>query len=121
MSATAGCYLNNSNYIERQFPDAHRFLVGTIRVNEVIRVRVFFKNMFYPGTEILAQAYEPDCGNITEDSRDYREGVDVFEEAGDDQIMMFDLTVETPGDHLVELYSDCAADILVTAEPLQNE
>lgn len=114
----AGCYLNSGNYTEGQFPGARRILVGSTRPNQVIRMRIFFKNMIYPGTEILAQAYEADCGDV---DRDHREDVDVFEEAGDDLVIIFDLDVATPGDHLVEFYSDCASDYLLTAESMQPE
>jgi hypothetical protein len=49
-------------------------------------------------------------------TQDLRQDVDVFEEAGDDYVIIFDLPAETPGDHLVELYSDCASDYLLIAE-----
>ena len=114
----AGCYLDAGKYTEGQFPGMRRILVTTSQVNKTIRVRLFFREMVFPGTEILAQAYEPDCGDVT---RDVRQDVDVFAEAGDDQILMFDLDTETPGDHLVELFSDCSADYLLTAEEFVNE
>jgi hypothetical protein len=111
---TAGCYLDEDKYAEGQFPGAQRILVATNVLQQGIRIRIFFREMIYPGTEIMAQVYEPDCGD---DTRDLREGIDVFEEAGDDRIIIFDLPADTPGDHLIELYSDCAADYLVTADP----
>ncbi len=70
----------------------------------------------FPGTEILVSAYESDCGDV---SRDHREGVDVFDEAGDDRTIIFDLEATTPGDHLVEFFSDCAAEYVLIAEAQQ--
>lgn len=115
---SAGCYLNDQKYTEGTFPGAIRFLVATSQVNQVIRVGVLFENMIFPGTEIFIQAYEPDCGDVTQDDR---RDIDVFEEAGDDAKLLFDLAVETPGDHLVELYSDCASDFFLTAQPYTPE
>jgi hypothetical protein len=115
---SAGCYLNDQKYTEGTFPGAIRFLVATTQVNQVIRVGLFLKDMLYPGTEILVQAYEPDCGDVVQD---LRQDIDVFEEAGDDAKLLFDLAAETPGDHLVELYSDCASDFLLTADPFVPE
>jgi hypothetical protein len=115
---SAGCYLNSEKYTEGTFPGARRFLVATSQVNQVIRVGLLLTEMLYPGTEILVQAYEPDCGDVTQD---LRQDIDVFEEAGDDAKLLFDLEAETPGDHLVELYSDCASDYLLTAESYTPE
>jgi hypothetical protein len=116
VSYAAGCYLDGDRYTEGNFPGARRLLVATRLVEQTIRVRLFFRNMLFPGTEILVQAYEPDCGDIVQD---LREDVDVFEEAGDDRIIIFDLPTQTPGDHLIELYSDCATDYLLTAEAVE--
>lgn len=111
----AGCYLDEGRYSEGQFPGARRVLVTTTQPNQRIRVRLFFKNMIYPGTEILVQAYEPDCGDVF---TDHRQDIDVFEEAGDDLTLIFDLDAARPGDHLVEFFSDCAADYVLTADPV---
>ncbi len=113
---TAGCYLDEGSYAEGVFPGDRRVLVTTSRVNQTIRVRLFLKNMIFPGTEILVSAYESDCGDV---SRDHREGVDVFDEAGDDRTIIFDLEATTPGDHLVEFFSDCAAEYVLIAEAQQ--
>lgn len=114
----AGCYLDADRYTEGQLPGMRRVLVSTNQVDQIIRVRLFFREMVFPGTEILVQAYEPDCGDV---SRDLRQDIDVFEEAGDDFTLIFDLEAEMPGDHLVELYSDCSADYLLTAEQMSPE
>jgi hypothetical protein len=114
----AGCYLDSGTYTEGQFPGDRRILVTTTFLGESIRVRLYFKEMIFPGTMILAQAYEVDCGDV---ERDIREDIDVFDEAGDDRIIIFDLPVETPGDHLIELYSDCAADYILTAEAFNGD
>jgi hypothetical protein len=114
----AGCYLDGGRYTTGQFPGARRVLVTSTQPNQFIRVRLFFTNMIYPGTTILVQAYEPDCGDV---SSDLREDVDVFEEAGNDLVIIFDLEASRPGDHLVEFYSDCASDYLLTADPVYPE
>jgi len=112
---TAGCYLDSDGYAESQFPGARRVLVATDGVDQTIRVRLFFRQdtMIFPGTEILVQAWEPDCGDV---ERDHRLGIDVFEEAGDDGVITFDLPAESPGDHLVEIFSDCSADCLLAVD-----
>lgn len=117
-TASAGCFLDHENYTEGQFPGARRVLVGTNLPGQVIRIRIFFKNMVFPGTEILVQGWEADCGDV---SRDHRQDVDVFAEAGDNATLIFDLAAATPGDHLVEVYSDCAADYLMAADVTGGE
>ncbi len=114
----AGCFLDEDRYTEGQFPGMRRVLVSTNLPNQIIRVRLFFKEMIFPGTEILVQVYEPDCGDV---ARDIRQDIDVFEEAGDNRTLIFDLDAATPGDHLVELFSDCSAEYLLTSEQHASE
>jgi len=113
----AGCYLDEDRYTEGQFPGARRVLVMTNQASQTIRVRLFLRSdtMIFPGTEILVQAWEPDCGDV---ERDHRLDVDIFEEAGDNLALLFDLPAASPGDHLIELYSDSATDYLLSAEQL---
>jgi hypothetical protein len=113
----AGCYLDEDRYTEGQFPGARRVLVTTNQASQTIRVRLFLRSgtMLFPGTEILVQAWEPDCGDV---ERDHRLDVDIFEEAGDDLTLLFDLPAASPGDHLIELYSDSATEYLLSAEQL---
>ena len=42
--------------------------------------------------------------------------VDLFELAGDDGVLDFELRLPEAGDHLVELYSDMAAEFLLTVD-----
>lgn len=65
------------------------------------------------GTELLAQAYEPECVDVYQV---FFQDVDVFEEAGDDNTIAVELDAQPPGEHLIEIYSDCAADFLLTAD-----
>jgi len=74
--------------------------------------------MVYPGTTIMVQAFDSDCGTV---STDNREDIDVFEEAGDDYIIIFDLEAPTPGDHLIEIFSDCASDYLLAIDTIAPE
>lgn len=112
-SYMAGCYLGEATYTEGTFPGARRFIVNTTNTNQSVHVRIFFSEPLYGGTELLVQGYEPDCDDVSQVL--YRD-IDVFEEAGDDNTIVAELDTQTPGEHLIEIFSDCASDFLLTAD-----
>ena len=112
----AGCVLDHEHYVEGVFPGVRRVVVATEQADEDVRVRLYFSRMRAPGTELLVQLYESDCTLDPERSRAHLLDVDVFDEAGDDRTLMFDLTARQPGEHLLEIYSDASADYLLTAD-----
>ena len=71
-----------------------------------------------PGTELLVQMFEPNCTMGTANSRAVLTDVDLFEEAGDDRTIIFELSVLDDGEHLVEIFSDASATYLLVIEPM---
>ena len=114
----AGCVLDDEHFTRGVFPGEQRIVVRSVARDANLVVRLLFTEMVYPGTEILAQAFSPDCGDVAMEQIivDGPEDIDLFEYAGDDRIIDFDLALPETGDHLLEIYSDMAADYLVTTE-----
>jgi len=109
----AGCILDGSSYASGVFPGEKRIVINSPVRDQRLRVRLLFTEMLYPGTELLAQAFSPDCGDV---AMEQLLDLDFFEYAGDDRMIEFELPLPEAGDHLVELYSDMAADFLVTLD-----
>lgn len=113
-NVTAGCELTEDTYLESAFPGTRRVVV-TSRVPETtLRLRMFLTDMEASGTELLVQVYEPACTMDTTASRVWMEDVDLFAEAGEDRTVDFDLVLGTPGEHLLEVYSDATTSLLMT-------
>lgn len=112
-SVPAGCVLDQEHYVEGAFPGVRRVAIETDEPNTPVQVRIYFSVMLSPGSELLAQMYEADCSLETLTHRALVTDVDVFEEAGDDRLLVFDFVAEQEGEHLVELYSDASADYLL--------
>ena len=112
----AGCVLEGDEYVEGVFPGIRRVVVVTEKENLNVEVRLFFSTMEAPGTELLVQLYEPDCTVDTDLGQKDLVDVDLFEEAGDDRILAFDLRAQQIGEHLLELYSDSSVEYLMIAE-----
>ncbi|MDF1562000.1 MAG: hypothetical protein P1V51_03105 [Deltaproteobacteria bacterium] len=114
----AGCVLDDEHFTRGVFPGEQRIVVRSITRDARLIVRLLFVEMVYPGTEILVQAFSPDCGDVSMEQVvvDGPEDIDLFEYAGDDRIIEFHLDLPEAGDHLLEIYSDMAADYLVTTE-----
>ncbi len=118
-NVTAGCILDNDHYIEGSFPGTHRVGGGADDVNAPLQARLFFTEMESPGTELLLQVSEPDCTLNADVARAHLHDMDLFEEAGDDRTLIFDLTVLDAGEHLVEVYSDASVGFLMVVEVLE--
>ncbi|MBW2256295.1 MAG: hypothetical protein JRI25_17095, partial [Deltaproteobacteria bacterium] len=61
---------------------------------------------------------EPDCSLDTDFARVHLEDVDLFEEAGQDRTLLFELEAADAGEHMLEIFSDASAVYLLIAEPL---
>jgi hypothetical protein len=112
----AGCVLGNNQYVEGVFPGVRRVVVVTEKEDIDVQVRLFFRTMEAPGTELLVQLYEPDCTVNPDLGQAHLVDVDLFSKAGDDRILAFDLTALQIGEHLLEIYSDSSVEYLLIAE-----
>ena len=109
----ASCVIDKNHYVEGVFPGARRLVVKTERRDVKLDVKLYISTMEAPGTEIIVQASEPDCTLDTVKARDHRVDIDLFEEAGDDRTLGFNLEVADKGEHLLEIYSDASAEYLL--------
>lgn len=111
----AGCVVTGDDYTRGTFPGGRSVIVRTHDddKNRLI-VRFLLEEMVSPGTELQLQAYSPDCGDFSER---HPTDINLFERAGDDRILEFELPIEGRGDHLLTLFSDMGADYLMTATP----
>jgi len=105
------CILGNDKYIDGQFPGGNKLIVRTGTDDNDLIVRFLLREMLSPGTEILVRAYEPGCSNFDER---HIEDTDLFERAGDDRTLEFDLDLPGRGDHLLEIFSDMGAEYSMT-------
>lgn len=118
-NVAAGCVLDKNHYVEGVFPGVRRVVVATEEPDTSLRVRIFFNTMESPGSELLAQIYEPDCSTLNPDlARAHLQDVDLFEEAGDDRSLIFELDAVEEGEHLLAIYSDAAAEYLLIVEKI---
>lgn len=118
-NVSAACTIDEDHFLEGSFPGTHRFLVHTDELSSgLLSLRLYFEEMRAPGTELLAQVYEPACLVDGELGRVHYEDVDLFDEAGDDRVLDLELEVEERGEHLVEIYSDASASFLLTVDGL---
>jgi hypothetical protein len=110
-STSAGCVLDDTNFAQSAFQ-----LGGTTRV--IVRtagpadleVALFFRTEESPGTDTEISWYEVGCSqSYTAQSA----GRDVFVEAGTDRVFKRSQKVTTAGDHLVEIFSDAQAEVLL--------
>lgn len=108
---TASCVTDESDFVRLGFPGHHRVVWQTTRPRSRVRVRLFFSTMRDPGTELQVVVNTPDCGDA--DSEVLLDQ-DVFELAGDRRVLEFDLDANDSGDHLVEVFSDMTADVVMT-------
>ncbi len=113
-----GCVLDNEHYVEGIFPGERRVVIATEESDVDLRVRLFLKTMQSPGTELWIQLYEPDCSVDTHFGREQLVDVDLFKEAGDDRMLIFELKAAEEGEHLLEIYSDASTEYLLIVEPM---
>lgn len=106
----AACVLDTDEYYRSEFPGGARMIVRTESEDARIFVRFLLTDPIYPGTELLVQAYEPGCGEFDEE---HPRDIDLFEFAGDDRIIEFELELPGRGDHLLEIFSDMSSQYLM--------
>lgn len=112
----AGCVLDDKHFVRAGFPGARRFVVATEANDVLLRISIYIAEMQAPGTEIIVQAYEPDCTLDIAKSQAHMEDVDIFKKAGDDRVLQFDLEAVMAGEHLIEIYADASAEYLLVVE-----
>ena len=112
-SGNAGCTLDDKHYFEGVFPGTIRVVVHSELPDGTLTLRFLLTDMKAPGTEIVMQAYEPGCGDLDEERV---KDVDLFDLAGDEGILEFDLSLKNAGDHLLEIFSDMSSGFLLTTE-----
>ena len=109
----ASCVLGPSRFLRSSFPGGQQLVVRSDEPDKKLLVRLFFTEMVFPGTELIVQARSPDCSGVdTEQLID----VDIFELAGDDVTLEFELALPETGDHLLEVFGDLSADYLMTVD-----
>ena len=111
-----GCVLDDDRYVEGRFPGDRRVVVETDAQDADVQVRLFFSTMQAPGTELLVQLHDANCTLDPQLGRAHLKDVDIFHEAGDDRVLIFDLTTQRSGEHLLEIYSDASAEYLLVVE-----
>jgi hypothetical protein len=110
-TATAGCVLDDSNYAASTFQQG-----GTTRAivrltgPADVEVALFFQTEQSPGTDTEIAWYETGCRQRFSDQSG---GKDVFVEAGDARVYTRTQRLNLPGDHLIEVFSDAQAQVLV--------
>jgi len=114
----ASCVLDGDHFIEGVFPGARRVVLTTAEPERTVRIQLFLSELVSPGTELLIQLYAPDCTLDADRSRAYLVDVDLFEEAGENRTLVFELAASQAGEHLLEIYSDASLSYLMIAEVL---
>ncbi|MEM6958199.1 MAG: hypothetical protein AAF411_17960 [Myxococcota bacterium] len=107
----AACVVAESEFVRGRFPGGQRVIVRTPTDTSTLRVRVFLAEQVFGGTEYLVRAADTGCNGFDES---IQQDVDLFELAGDSQVLERDLEVAGRGDHLLELFSDMAAEYILT-------
>jgi len=112
----ASCVLGEDAFLRAQFPSGHRMIVRS-EVDPVrLRVRLLFTEESFPGTELLVRAYSTGCADYDEHSVT---GEDVFEQLTGGDAAEYELDVTGRGDHMVEVFSDMAAEFLLVIDQEQ--
>ena len=107
----ASCTLDESRYAKMSFPGEFRFLVRAEEGQE-IEVILFFSQQRDAGMETLIFWNEPGCSDVyAYDS----EGRDLFDETEETSQFEKKRTMLETGEHLIEIFSDMQADILISA------
>ncbi|MEZ4273515.1 MAG: hypothetical protein R3C68_19390 [Myxococcota bacterium] len=105
----ASCVLDNDSYAEKQFPGSLRFLVDADE-DDTVEVSFFFVTQRDPGLSTRIFWNEPGCS----DQQVYdSEGRDIFFEAGNELIFRQSKIMRKDGEHLIEVFSDAQAEVLV--------
>lgn len=106
------CVLRGDEYVRGTFPGGFRGIVQNSDIAEAqLVVRFLLTEMVTPGTELHVQLHTPDCGGLDEA---HPRDIDLFEYAGRDRLIEFNLDLDGRGDHLLEIFSDMSAEYLLT-------
>lgn len=108
---SAACGLDDREFLKGRFPGGKRVIVRTEFEDQKLIARFLLDDLNFPGTEFVIQAFSPNCDSFDDVQHRNR---DLFQLAGDDQILDFELDVSGRGDHLVEIFSDMTADFTMT-------
>lgn len=106
-STQAACTLENDEFYDGFFPGGVRFIVRSETEDARLVVRLLLTEPLYPGTELLVQAHEPGCGQFDEE---HIQDIDLFDFAGNDRVIEFEMDIPGRGDHLLEIFSDMASE-----------
>jgi len=112
----ASCVLGDDQYLRAQFPSGHRMIVRSEADPVRLRVRLLFTDESFPGTELLVRAYATGCADYDEHSVT---GEDVFDQLTGGDEAEYELDVTGRGDHMVEVFSDMAAEFLLVVDQLE--
>ena len=105
----ASCVLLDDQYLHDDFPGGKIFMIRTEDESTTMFARFLLIEPRAPGTELLVRVHSTSCGSFAEGStRDQ----DLFDYAGDDGLIEYELEVEGRGDHLVEIFSDMSSEFL---------
>lgn len=108
----AGCVLDETGYVLGNFPGSRKVVVETPTTGDwKIRLLIFFDpdtTPRYPGTELDVSWYEPGCAEHYSYSfaSDATATGDLFEVAGEDNVIELEHDVVEAGQHLVTVFAD---------------
>lgn len=108
-SKRASCVLLDDQYLRDTFPGGKTFMIRTEEEQTRVVARFLLLKPRYPGTELVVRVHAASCGTFVEGATRDR---DLFDYAGSDSIIEYELDVEGRGDHLVEIFSDMSSDFL---------
>jgi hypothetical protein len=109
----AGCVLGTDQYLRGEFPGGQNLIVRTEVEQARLVARLLLIDPMAPGTELLVKACSTDCGKC---EKNLSTDVNLFDLAGDDNIVESHLDVEGIGDHRVEIFSDMTSEFLFTVD-----
>ncbi len=114
---TAGCVMDEEDYLKGFFPGERTFLVETEQGDWKVRLRVLLEEQVSPGKEFEIRWYEPGCTQMYSYQLSKQVGAgDLFEEAGKERIFEAESTVTEQGDHLITFWSDAVSSYLMKVE-----
>ena len=107
----ASCTLDETRYSRMTFPGEFRFLVRA-EAGQDIAVVIFLAQQRDAGLQTLIYWNEPGCSEVyAYDS----EGRDLFQESEETSLIEERRTMLETGEHLIEIFSDMQADVLISA------
>jgi len=112
----ASCVLGQDQYLRAQFPSGQRLIVRSDVDPVRLRVRLLFTNESFPGTQLLVRGYATGCADYDEHSV---VGEDVFDQLTGGDSAEYELDVAGRGDHMVEIFSDMAAEFLLVVDQVE--